>query len=183
MPRPADPSLPSRILAAAHSLWSEGGEAAVTIRDVARKASTTTPSVYAHFDDRAAILRGVRKRARGRLESSLAKSTGFIDGCKRMLDFADSHPRDYELLFGYGYRERAEDAALEAEFAGFEAHIRRAGVPERDARPTALAVASLLHGASMFRLAHHTAGSLWRQRRKATLEACEALIEYRRKRN
>lgn len=177
MPRPADPSLPSRIVAAAHALWSEGGDEAVTIRDVAQRASTTTPSVYAHFEDRAAILRGVRRLSRGRFEAALAKSTGFTDGCRRVLDFVDHHPRDYELLFGYGYRERAEKGVQDAEFSGFEAHIRAAGVAEREVRPTALAIASLLHGAAMFRLAHETPGTLWRERRQAALDACARLIE------
>jgi AcrR family transcriptional regulator len=182
MPRPADPSLPFRILAAAYGLWSDGGEEAVTIRDVARKAKTTTPSVYAQFEDRAAILRGVRKLARGRFETALARSTSFSDGCRRVLDFADDHPRDYELLFGYGYRDRAARREHDIEFAGFEAHIRSAGVPEPDLRTTALAVSSLLHGAAMFRLAHDSPGAWWRERRKATLDACAALIEVRRRR-
>jgi AcrR family transcriptional regulator len=179
MPRPADPSLPLRILAAAHALWSEGGEASVTIRDVAKRASTTTPSVYAHFDDRAAIVRGVRRLARARFEAALARSGGFADGCRRVLDFVDQYPRDYELLFGYGYRDRAEKGVQDAELSGFEMHIRAAGVPERQARPTALAIASLLHGTAMFRLAHESPGALWQERRKAALEACASLIAQR----
>lgn len=179
MPRPADPSLPFRILAAACALWSEGGEAAVTIRDVARRASTTTPSVYAHFADRAAIVRGVRALARGRFEAALAKSTGVGDGCARVLDFVETYPRDYELLFGYGYRERADLSVLAIEFAGFEGHIRRAGVGEDDVRPTALAIASLLHGAAMFRLAHEAPGVWWPEYRKAAVCACATLLEAR----
>ena len=56
MPRQADPTLPSRIAEAAYALWRKDGDQAVTIRDVAKRARTTTPSVYAHFADRAAIL-------------------------------------------------------------------------------------------------------------------------------
>ena len=181
MPRPADPSLPSRILEAAHALWSRGGEAAVTLRDVARKAVTTTPSVYAHFDGRDRLMAGVRMLARRRFEQALAPSSGFADGCRRVLDFADAHPRDYELRFGYGYRDRATRSVQEAEFLGFEEHVRRAGVPPRAVRPTAFAVSSLLHGAAMFRLAHDKPGGTWRERRQATLDACDALLEARRR--
>lgn len=182
MSRPADPSLPFRILAAAYGLWSEGGEEAVTIRAVAKRASTTTPSVYAHFDDRAAMLRGVRALARGRFEAAVSKATSVADGCARVLDFVETYPRDYELLFGYGYRERADPRVQAAEFAGFEAHIRNAGVREKDVRPTALALASLQHGAAMFRLAASAPDddNWWRDFRKATLEACAALLEARR---
>lgn len=181
MPRAADPSLPFRILAAAHALWSEGGEAAVTIRDVASKAKTTTPSVYAHFDDRSAILRGVRALARGRFEAAVAKSTSVLDGCARVLDFVEQYPRDYELLFGYGYRERVDPRVQAAEFAGFEAHIRNSGLREKDVRPTALALVGLQHGAAMFRLAHAApdGSSWWKDMRKATLDACAALLAAR----
>src|SRR5262245_38921553 len=130
MARPPDPSLPRRILAAADALWREGGEAAVTIRDVASRAATTTPSVYAHFEDRAAILRGVRALARARFEAAMSKATGVVDGSRRVLHFVEAHPRDYELLFGYGYRERVEEGARATEFAAFEDHVRKAGVHE-----------------------------------------------------
>ena len=181
MPRPADPSLPFRILAAAYALWSEGGEGAVTIRDVAKKASTTTPSVYAHFADRDAIVRGVRALARGRFDAWMAKSTSVPDGCARMLDFVEAHPRDYELLYGYGYRERATPDQQAAEFTMFEGYIRRGGVRQRDVRPTALAISSLLHGAAMFRLSQDARDPWWRECRKATLEACAVLLAERKR--
>jgi AcrR family transcriptional regulator len=180
MPRPADLSLPPRIVAAAYALWSEGGEAAVTIRDVAARASTTTPSVYAHFEDRAAILRGVRALARAHFDAAMEKATSVADGCVRLLDFVEANPRDYELLYGYGYRERVAANVQEAEFTMFEGYIRQAGVHERDVRPTALAIASLLHGAAMFRLAQKARDSWWRECRKAALDSCAVLLAARR---
>ena len=179
MSRPADPSLPFRILAAAYALWSEGGEEAVTIRAVAKRASTTTPSVYAHFADRRAIMRGVRALARGRFEAAMAKSTSVPDSCARQLDFVETYPRDYELLFGYGYRDRVGRGVQAAEFAIFEGHIRNAGVRERDVRPTALAIASLIHGTAMFRLAHDGPDAWWPEFRSATLDACAVLLAAR----
>ncbi len=74
MPRQADPTLPGRIVEAAYALWRKDGDGAVTLRDVARRAGTTTPSVYAHFADRAAILRAVRMLAHDRFVAALAKS-------------------------------------------------------------------------------------------------------------
>src|SRR5262245_24296569 len=181
MPRQADPTLPSRIVDAAYTLWQRGGEAAVTIRDVARRARTTTPSVYAHFEDRAAILRGVREIAQGHFVAALSKSASVLDACARMLAFADEHPRDYELLFGYGFRDRVAPAVQAAQFAVFEGYIRQAGVGEADVRPTALAIRSLVHGAAMFRLAQDRAGPWWPQSRAACLDACALLLEQRRR--
>jgi AcrR family transcriptional regulator len=180
MPRQADPTLPSRIIEAAYALWRKGGTEAVTIRDVAHRARTTTPSVYAHFEDRAAILRGVRTLAHGHFVAALAKSTSVLDACTRMLTFADEHPRDYELLFGYGFRDRVEPAVQAAQFAVFEGYIRQAGVGERDVRPTALAIRNLVHGAAMSRLAQERAGPWWPESRTASLDACALLLEQRR---
>ncbi|MFO1081942.1 MAG: helix-turn-helix domain-containing protein [Reyranellaceae bacterium] len=177
MARTADPTLPGRILAAAHALWTEGGDAAVTLRDVARRAATTTPSVYAYFEDRAAILRGVRGLARGRFEAAIAGSTGVADGCARVLDFVEAHPRDYELLFGYGYRDRVAPDVRAAELALLESHVRQAGVRPLLVRPTALAIASLLHGTAMFRLAQDSSDAVWPEYRRAALAACETLLE------
>lgn len=182
MPRHADPTLPGRIVEAAYALWRKDGDEAVTLRDVARRAGTTTPSVYAHFADRAAILRAVRMLAHDRFVAALAKSTGVIDACGRMLAFADEHPRDYELLFGYGFRDRVEPAVQAAQFAIFEAYIRQAGVPERDVRPTALAIRNLVHGGAMFRLAQDKPGPWWSESRAACLDACAALLELRSRR-
>jgi AcrR family transcriptional regulator len=180
MSRPADPSLPSRILEAAYALWRAGGEEAVTVRAVAKRAATTTPSVYAHFEDRAAVMRGVRALARGHFEAALSKATGVLDGSRRVLDFVETHPRDYELLFGYGYRERVDQGARAAEFAAFEGHVRKAGVPEPEVRGTAFAIASLLHGAAMIRLAHPAADDSWADWRRAALDGCATLVEARR---
>ena len=181
MPRPADPTLPSRIVDAAHALWRKGADEAVTIRDVAKRAKTTTPSVYAHFADRAAILRAVRMVAHDHFVAVLAKSTSVLDACARMLAFADEHPRDYELLFGYGFRDRVEPAVQAAQFALFEGYIRKAGVSDRDVRPTALAIRNLVHGTAMFRLAQDRPGPWWPESRTACLDACALLLEQRRR--
>lgn len=179
MPRQADPTLPGRIVEAAYALWRKDGDGAVTIRDVAQRAKTTTPSVYAHFTDRAAILRAVRMLAHDRFVAALAKSKGVIDACGRMLAFADEHPREYELLFGYGFRDRVEPAVQAAQFAIFEGYIRQAGVPDRDVRPTALAIRNLVHGTAMFRLAQDKPGPWWPESRAACLDACALLLERR----
>ena len=63
MPRIADPELPHRILNAADALWQSGGEEAVTIRGVATKAATTTPTVYSYYADREALLAALRALA------------------------------------------------------------------------------------------------------------------------
>ncbi len=124
----------------------------------------------------------MRELAHTRFVTALAKSESAIDACERMLAFADRHPRDYELLFGYGFRDRVEPAVQAEQFGVFEGHIRRAGVSDRDVRATALAIRSLVHGAAMFRLAQDEPGPWWPESRTACLDACAALLELRSRR-
>ena len=67
MPREADPELETRVLAAALKLWNRGGEKAVTMRDVARAAGTTTPTLYERFKNKQDILKALRMQAQQHL--------------------------------------------------------------------------------------------------------------------
>lgn len=99
------------ILTAATGLLDWGGERAVTLRAVAREAGITTPSIYPHFPDRAAILHAVVSAAFAELAHRLATAvapTGEDAGqrlraaCHAYLDFADTHPRRYRAMFDSG---------------------------------------------------------------------------------
>ena len=57
MPRLPDAALEERIVAAAIRLLDRGGEAAITLRAVAKEAGTTTPTIYQRFPDRATLMK------------------------------------------------------------------------------------------------------------------------------
>jgi len=59
MARHSDPEVEVRILRAARDLWHEGGEAALSMRAVAKAAGTNTPAVYRRFRTREDILRAL----------------------------------------------------------------------------------------------------------------------------
>ncbi len=103
MPRRADPELEGKILDAAQKLWKKGGEKALTMRTVARAAGTNTPAVYRRFRDREDILRGMIERIRLEIAATLDAARSPEDGCERYLDYALSHPREYELFYQYSY--------------------------------------------------------------------------------
>ncbi|MGA8501906.1 MAG: TetR/AcrR family transcriptional regulator [Candidatus Sulfotelmatobacter sp.] len=103
MPRRADPELERRILDAAQKLWKKGGEKALTMRTVARAAGTNTPAVYRRFRDRDDILRGLLQRIRWEIAAQLEGISSPEEGCERYLDYALSHPREYELFFQKEY--------------------------------------------------------------------------------
>jgi len=176
MPRPPDPDLPGRILGAAEELWRESGDDGVTIRGVAARAKTTTPTVYAHFSDRAALMTALRDRARARFLAEMARSRSVDDGCARYIGFAERQPHDYEMLYGRGWRDRAPEDARVVEIGGFETLLVNAGVDRRRVHGTALAIIMLLHGTAMSRLANPLEALWWNDAKRACLGACRTLI-------
>ena len=177
MPRTADPELPHRILKAADALWQSGGEEAVTIRGVAAEAGTTTPTVYSYYSGREALLKALRVLAFQRFSAYLAKSRDFQDACARHLEFGASHPRDYALLYGRGWMERAIADAQRIEIERYTAHLARAGVDENKAAHTAYPITMMLHGVVMHRLLNKKQGRLGRAIAAACLDACMTLLE------
>jgi AcrR family transcriptional regulator len=177
MPRIADPELPHRILNAADALWQSGGEEAVTIRGVATKAATTTPTVYSYYADREALLTALRALAFQRFSAYLQKSRDFKDACARHLEFGTSHRRDYELLYGRGWMERVTTDAQGDEIKRYTSHIVRAGVDESRAAQIAYPVMMMLHGVIMHRLLNKKQSPVGRAIATACLEACMTLLE------
>lgn len=117
-PRGQGVKLRDDILGAATVLLEESGnEEAVTLRAIARKAGITAPSIYAHFDDREAILEAVIALAFDELVVAITTATDGIDdpvaslhaGCHAYLAFAAERPQRYQVLFE---RQRDFAAAL-----------------------------------------------------------------------
>jgi AcrR family transcriptional regulator len=103
VPRLPDPELEGKILDAAQKLWKQGGEKALTMRAVAKAAGTNTPSLYRRFRDRDDILRGLLQRVRLDFAARLASAASPEEACERYLDFALSHPHEYELFYRHNY--------------------------------------------------------------------------------
>ncbi len=181
MPRTADPELPHRILKAADGLWQSGGEEAVTIRGVAAKAATTTPTVYSYFSDREALLKALRTLAFQRFSAYLQKSRNFREVCVRHLEFGTTHPRDYELLYGRGWMERVTTDAQGSEIERYTAHLVRAGVDASRAAQAAYPVMMMLHGVVMHRLLNKKPSPLGRAIAAACLDACMTLLDNARR--
>lgn len=98
MPRHANPELEDRILSAARKLWHRNGEAALTMRAVAKAARTNTPAVYRRFRGRDELLLAL-------VESYQAELFQVLDPCRSLhefgecyFDFALREPREYELM-------------------------------------------------------------------------------------
>ena len=99
MARPRDPNLEDRILKAARRLWKKEGQNSLTLRAVARIARTNTPAVYRRFPHRDDILRALLQQTKQEVFQQLTAASSVEDACERYLDFALSHPHEYELYY------------------------------------------------------------------------------------
>nr|MDT0665173.1 helix-turn-helix domain-containing protein [Micromonospora sp. DSM 115978] len=99
--------LAEEILLAAEQLLVEAGtEDAVTLRAVAERVGVTTPSVYLHFADKAALLDAVCLKAWADLEATMAAAgAGATDPFEVLRRYATAyvrfglaHPVQYRLL-------------------------------------------------------------------------------------
>jgi AcrR family transcriptional regulator len=158
-----------RLIEAAAELIDEGGAAAVTLREVGRRAGVSHNAPYKHFADKeellaAVVAAGLRDGAQA-IERLLRARSG-ADAVRRVLlayvRDAAAHPELFRLTYGSWRNGSAElsaaaDAArgalVDAVVAAQRAHELPAGDPER---LTALLLA-LAHGAADLELSGHLA--------------------------
>jgi AcrR family transcriptional regulator len=94
------------IIQAAWSLVSEEGLAGLTLRDLARRAGITAPTVYAYFDSKSDIYDAMFGRAATEFAEYMAEPlncndarTGLIKIANRFSQFCTDSPTRYQLLF------------------------------------------------------------------------------------
>lgn len=177
MPRQPDPKLEQRILDAASRLWARGGEKALTMRAVAKAASTTTPTVYERYRDRDDILRAIRLEARRQLFASVSQARTVRQSVEQYLRFALSHSYAYEVLFD----GVAKPPSLHEPWPSFnlirERIAKRLGGSPRQYTRLMLSVWSLMHGTAMLIIRGRFEGALREQTVNVSVDACEAIIE------
>jgi AcrR family transcriptional regulator len=105
MPRTADEHLQERILKVAHALWRTHGEKGLTLRGVAQRAGTTTTTVYKKFRNREALRLAIAQRVEERLVRTVTSSSSVEEFVRQYLHFAQTHPQEYQLLYGSAWPE------------------------------------------------------------------------------
>jgi AcrR family transcriptional regulator len=158
MPRRPDPDLEERILNAAWKLWRKGAEKTLTMRAVAKAAGTNTPAVYRRFKNRRDILHALLRRIQNDVGDIVRPCQSAEEACERFLEFALSHPHDYELFYEHAYQlprppQAARTAALRElrpTMALMETKLaaRLGGAPEDHTR-LGLALWAVTHGTAM----------------------------------
>jgi AcrR family transcriptional regulator len=181
LPRHPDPFLEDQILNAAAGLWRKGGDKALTIRAVAQAAHTTTPTIYRRFKNREEILRVLRSRIQQDLLNVLQTCRSAQEATQRYVEFAWSHPHEYELFFAdeskssYAGGQRRSRAGRSK---GTKVELMKAKLAEwlggsaGDYEHLALALWALNHGTSMLLISKTVRDDL----SSKLLRSCEAAV-------
>jgi AcrR family transcriptional regulator len=109
-----------RVGEAAATLYAQGGEAAITMREIARTVGASPMGLYRYFEDRDAIIAFLRARAFNRfaeqLEMAFAKGKEPFARARAVgrayLDFALANPGDYRLMFDLSQPNERDDSPL-----------------------------------------------------------------------
>ena len=157
-----------RVGDAAATLYGRGGEAAVTMREIAKAVGASPMGLYRYFEDRDAIITYLRTRAFTRfaeqLEAAFARGTDPFARARSVgrayLDFALEHPGDYRLMFDLSQPNEAEESPLAKASARAALTVTRhvddlvdAGIVIGDARAIGRALWAAAHGVIVLHLA------------------------------
>jgi AcrR family transcriptional regulator len=188
MARQPDPALEGRILNAARQLWKKGVGDALTMRAVAKAAGTNTPAVYRRFKRREDILRALWQRTREEVFKQLETGSSVEEACERYLDFALSHPHEYELYYLHEHELFSSSAVREIasnrsarrkrpaeELMKVKLAAQLGGSPENYTR-LSLAIWALLHGTVMLLITKTIPTSYAAEMRSVCCTSIETLL-------
>ena len=94
-----------RILKVAVELMSKEGLAALSMREVARRAGVSHQAPYHHFEDREAILAAIAEEGFKKFNATLESASGsnavarLIAAGRAYIGFALSHPAHFQVMF------------------------------------------------------------------------------------
>jgi AcrR family transcriptional regulator len=160
--------LANALVRAALALVKRQGAAALSLREVAKRAGVTASAVYRHFADKDALLAAIAAEGFAQLNAAFAAASSEVGRRtprarlpalgEAYVAFALKHPEQYRLMFGEG-RAQSEDARLKAEARQSFRYLQEAFAaaltkPTDDPAIVAGAVAgwSLVHGYALLRL-------------------------------
>lgn len=162
----------ARLLAEARDLYLEGGIAAFSLREVARRAGLSPAAVYRHFDSKEALFgevcaAGFRNFGAYLMRALAAASPRerMADSARQYLRFALENPRDYRVMFmgaAEGFAALAPSRSPAAPDPTFQFLVDRveecvkAKVIRRgDSAETAAVIWAHVHGLASLRLSGH----------------------------
>jgi AcrR family transcriptional regulator len=176
MPRPPDAELEERIVAAALRLLDRGGEAAVTLRAVAKEAGTTTPTIYQRFRDREVLMERLVDRATDEVVAILQPMASIEAIFLEYIRHCQAHPMRVNLMVEtFGERYVAGDRMPAFELLRSRI-VEEIGIKGRERDDLALAIASLGFGTAQGMIAAGSDSSHAAQFRRSALQALRLLL-------
>ncbi len=151
------------ILGAALDVIAAEGPAALSLRDLARRAGVSHAAPAHHFKDRTGLLTAIAAEGFGLLAAALKEAADLKDAGVRYVRFAREHPAHFQVMFAPGLL-RADDLELTTGRALATDSLRSAvsGVRAEDfgidARLAGVAAWSLAHGFATLLLSHNLDG-------------------------
>lgn len=177
MPRRPDADVEHRILDAAYRLWTERGETALTMREVAKAAHTTTPTLYQRFQDKNDLRNFLVERARQNLFNAIQQAETPLESLKKALEFISHHGNEYRLLtFGWAQRLASGAPMISLEFLQKLLAKELGGSPVKY-KQLGLQLVAQVHGTSMLLPPSDEDTEIVRGFHKLCLKACSVLIQ------
>jgi len=175
MPRKADPNLENVIVNSAVRILDKHGLEAITMRDVAKAAATTTPTLYERFSDRDALVLGVLDTVAYDLYDLMKAERTIEDLSEVFLEYCVRHPKRMDLIHQVwphtlktNRRRPTYDLVLE--------RLRKDHkVSPRKAEDIASALMSVLLGAAVLIIGSGAGSEFGRNTRRTALKAVKAI--------
>jgi len=176
MPRPPDAELEERIVAAAMRLLDRGGEAAVTLRAVAKEGGTTTPTLYKRFRNRDELRERLVGRATDEVMAALESATSIEAMFRGFLEFSRARPTRVSLSV-QTFGERYVRGEMMPGFELLQTRIRaEVGIKGKECEDLALAIASLGFGTAQGMIAAGNNTRHAAQFRRTAIGALRSLV-------
>jgi AcrR family transcriptional regulator len=147
-------------LRAAMELLEEGGEAALSLRAVARRAGVSPAAPYRHYADREALVSAVAAVGYRELAERLVAAHPFPSTPEQLasvavayVQFALERPALFRIMFGEPCdRDNDERGAAAAAVSMYVREIVQRSFPQADADALATAIWALAHGLAFLHL-------------------------------
>lgn len=153
--------LKAALLEAAAALLDEGGVAAVSLREAARRVGVTPAATYRHFADKEALLAALATQGFEAFSKAMQQAVRkapepFAAMGVAYVRFAVRHPGMFRLMFGPAVADRSRSPELQAAIAKstqvFDQGLKMRGDAAGDAGLAALRAWALMHGLAMLSL-------------------------------
>ncbi|MFI0967272.1 TetR/AcrR family transcriptional regulator [Streptomyces sp. NPDC021080] len=173
--------LPRVILGTALDVIAAEGPAAVSLRDLARRAGVSHAAPAHHFKDRIGLLTAIAAEGFGLLAAALDDAEDLRDAGVRYVRFAREHPAHFQVMFAPELL-RADDLELTTArtLAGGRLRAAVSAIPAEgggpDTRLAGIAAWSLAHGFATLLISHNLDGQMGGQDPDEVFDALTGML-------